>query len=88
MGYIQTSKGDWIEIDESKKYTLNYDTMKDIFNYVGLVGKMAQKLYYQYSDTELFCDQNYDALVKIVTKLEDIYPEFPILSEFHRRVGR
>ena len=85
MGWLYRD-GKHIEVDESKVYKVNYKDLHNLLVYCQAAGRMAQKLYYHYSDPD-WDDGCYDAFCKIYTELKNKYPEVAPDPDFTKIVG-
>lgn len=54
---------------------MNKEELREILTYINLAGKLAQRLYYKYSDTELLNDAQYDAMCQLCDKMFKKYPK-------------
>lgn len=66
---------------------MNKEELSDLLIYANLAGKLAQRLYYNYSDTELLNDVQYDAMCIILGKLFKKYPKESPVIRFTDTVG-
>lgn len=68
--------------------SFNREEVRIILSYLNLAGKQAQRLYYNYSDTELLNDAQYDAMCHLCDELFKKYKDLAPGVKFTDIVGK
>ncbi len=67
---------------------MNKDDLRTVLTYLNLAGFQAQRLYYEYSDTELINDAQYDAMLQLCKELFDKNKDIAPGILFTNEVGK